>query len=90
MFPPEVLALSLFQKTVKLLKEGTKTPSLAEQGMKPENGHEKNTKGLNGVPNSILDQNSGSNEFGPQFVPVNTIFCAQKLHFHESFHYSHS
>jgi hypothetical protein len=32
-------------------------------------GHKKNTKGLKGVPNSILDQNSGSNEFGPQFVP---------------------
>jgi hypothetical protein len=42
---------------VKLLKEGTKTPSLAEQGTKPETGHEKNTKGLNGVPNLIFDQN---------------------------------
>jgi hypothetical protein len=77
--------VTIFELFVKLLKEGTKTPSLAEQGTKPENGHEKNTKGLNGVPNSILDKNSGSNEFGPQFVPIDTIFCAQKLHLHESF-----
>jgi hypothetical protein len=42
--------------------------------MKPEIGHNKNTKGLNGVPNSILDGNSGSNEFGPKFVPINAIF----------------
>jgi hypothetical protein len=47
--------------------------------MKPEIGHEKNTKGLNGVPNSILDGNSRSNEFGPKFVPINAIFYAQNF-----------
>ncbi len=44
-----------------------------DQGMKPETGREENTKGLNGVPNLILDQNSRSNEFDPKFVPESFI-----------------
>jgi hypothetical protein len=71
--------VTIFELFIKLLKEGMKTSSLVEQGTKPKTGHEKNTKGLNAVPNSILDQNSGSNKFGPQFVPIDTIFCAQKF-----------
>jgi hypothetical protein len=74
---------------LKLLKVGTGTFSLARIGDETQSLAHKNTKGLNMVPNSILDQNSRSHEFGPEFVPVNTIFCAQKLHLLKSFRFSH-
>ncbi len=65
---------------VKLLKEGLRIPRLVEIGDETRSWAQKNTKGLNRVPNSILDQNLRSNEFSPHFVPVNVIFCAWKLH----------
>jgi hypothetical protein len=51
------------------------TSSLVGIGDETQTLAQKNTKGLNRVPNSILDQNSRSNEFGPEFVPIDTIFC---------------
>jgi hypothetical protein len=75
---------------LKLLKEGTGTSSLAGTGDESQNLAQKNTKELNKVPNSILDQNSRSNEFVPKFVPIDTIFCAWKLLSLKSFHFSHS
>ncbi len=75
---------------LKLLKEGTGTSSLAGTGDKTGNLAQKNTKGLNRVPNLILDQNSRSNEFGPELVPIDTIFCAWKFCSLKSFRFSHS
>lgn len=71
--------LKAIELSVKSLKEGMWTPVRQEQGMKPEIGHNKNTKGLNGVPNLILDGNSGSSEFGPKFVPINAIFYVRNF-----------
>ncbi len=75
---------------LKFLKEGTGTSSLAGIGDETWNLAQNNTKGLNRVPNLILDQNSRSNEFGPEFVPVDTIFCARKFCLFKSFRFSHS
>jgi hypothetical protein len=62
---------------IKSLKEGMRKVLVwLEKGTKLETRRRKNIKGLNGVPNSNLDQNSRSNEFGPQFVPIDTNFCA--------------
>ncbi len=65
--------LKAIELSVRSWKEGTWTPVWPKQGMKPEIGHEKNTKGLNRVPNS------GSNEFGPKFLPINAIFYARNF-----------
>jgi hypothetical protein len=51
---------TISELSIKSLKEGTITPSLAKYGMKPKNGHEKNTKGLN------RDERGAKFNFGPK------------------------
>jgi len=60
----------------KIVERGHENPQFGRTGDETQNWAWKNTNGLNGVPNSILDQNSGSNKFGPV---IDTIFCAQKF-----------
>jgi hypothetical protein len=63
----------------KVIERGHKNPQFdRKMGQNLKLGM-KNTKGLNKVPNLILDQNSRSNEFGPQFVLIDVIFYVRKL-----------
>jgi len=63
----------------KVVERGHEDPQFGRNRGQNLKCLEKNTKGLNKVPNSIFDQNSRSNEFGPRFVPSTLFFVLKNF-----------